>query len=180
MSSYLELIIGPMFSGKTTYIINKYKFFNKNNKKILAIKPFIDNRYSNNNKIISHNQECIDCKIINKLSDVDNEIYLYDIIIIDEGQFFDNLKEIIINWINNYNLYIIICGLNGDYKKEKIGEILELIPYCDECIKLNSLCSICNDGTKAPFTYRTIKSDEKILIGENDKYMPVCRKHHRN
>ncbi len=169
-----------MFSGKTSYLINKYNYYKKNNKKILSIKPVIDDRYMNN-KIISHNKEYIDCTIINKLSDINNnDLLLYDILIIDEGQFFDDLKEIIIYLIDNYNLHIIICGLNSDYQKNKIGQILDLIPYCDNCIKLNSLCAKCNDGTKAPFTYRIINSDKQILIGSNDMYIPVCRKHHNN
>ena len=58
MTSYLELIIGPMFSGKTTYIINKYKLYLKENKKILCIKPNIDNRFINN-KIVTHNQDLV-------------------------------------------------------------------------------------------------------------------------
>lgn len=177
MTSYLELIIGPMFSGKTTYLINKYKLYQEENKKILCIKPIIDNRFITN-KIVSHNQEYIDCKTINSLSEIDNdELNLYDILIIDEGQFFNDLKEIIIKLLENYNLHIIICGLNGDYKKEKIGEILDLISHSDECVKLNSICSKCNNGTKAPFTNRIIDSNEKILIGGNNIYEPVCRKH---
>lgn len=180
MSSYLELIIGPMFSGKSTYLINKYKFYLLNNKKILSIKPLIDNRYITD-KIVTHTQEFIDCKIINKLSDINNnDLLLYDVLIIDEGQFFNDLKNIIIEWINKYNLHIIISGLNSDYKKEKIGQILDLIPYCDNCIKLNSTCNKCNDGTIAPFTYRIIKSEEQILIGGTDIYIPVCRKHYDN
>lgn len=178
MTSYLELIIGPMFSGKTTYIINKYKLYLKENKKILCIKPNIDNRFINN-KIVTHNQDFIDCTIIQNLSEIDNDnLKTYDVLIIDEGQFFNDLKEIVIKFLENYNLHIIICGLNGDYKKEKIGYILDLIPYSDECTKLNSICIKCNNNTKAPFTNRIIESNNKILIGGNNIYEPVCRKHH--
>ena len=178
MTSYLELIIGPLFSGKTTYIINKYKSYVEENKKVLCIKPNIDNRFITN-KIVTHNKDFIDCKTLNNLSEIDNnELKIYDVLIIDEGQFFSDLKETIIKFLDIYNLHIIICGLNCDYKKEKIGDILDLIPHSDQCIKLNSICIKCNNNTIAPFTNRIIKSNEQILIGGNDMYEPVCRKHH--
>ena len=62
--SYLELIIGPMFSGKSSrliQIIRKYKVLNKS---ILVIKPIIDNRYSHNSHIITHDQVLFEFEFI--------------------------------------------------------------------------------------------------------------------
>jgi thymidine kinase len=176
--SKLELYIGPMFSGKTTELIRQIRLLKIINKKILIVKPIIDNRYDEN-KIVSHNMDGENCIIVNKLNEISNDtIKLNDVIIIDEGHFFDDLKENISYWLNNNNIHIIIGGLDGDYKMNKIGQILELIPIADKCIKLNSICLLCNDGTKAPFTLRKIKSSEQICIGGNDIYISVCRKHH--
>jgi len=178
MSSKLELIIGPMFSGKSTELIRRARLFTIINKKVLVIKPNIDNRYSEN-KIVSHSFESVQCITLNNLNELNN-IQSYQVIIIDEGQFFNDLKNTIIEWLDKYNLYIIIGGLDGDFEKNPIGQILSLIPHADICQKINSLCTICNDGTPAAFTYRKNQSKDIILIGGNDSYIPVCKKHNNN
>lgn len=178
MTSNLELIIGPMFSGKSTEIIKRANLLIKNNNKILIIKPILDNRY-NENKITSHNLECIDCRTISKLNDItDDEINSIDTLIIDEGQFFDDLFQMVTKWLNNNSINIIIAGLDGDFKQNPIGQILNLIPLSDECIKLKSVCNRCNNKTPAPFTHRINSSNSIILIGGSESYIPVCRKHY--
>jgi len=74
---------------------------------------------------------------------------------------------------------VLISGLDGDYKRNKFGEILDLIPHADNLIKLNALCAICNNGTEAPFTwkYSEYQTDSIIDISV-DKYIPLCRKHY--
>ena len=176
----LELIIGPMFSGKSTEIIKRVRLLKLINKKILIVKPTIDNRYIEG-KITSHNFESVDCKIVNKLNEIDeSEINNIDTLIIDEGQFFDDLYITVSNWINTYPINIIVAGLDGDFQQKPIGQILNLIPLSNKCIKLNSVCNICKDGTEAPFTLRIIESKETILIGGTESYIPVCRRHYRS
>jgi thymidine kinase len=141
--SKLELIIGPMFSGKSTEIIKRVRLNKIINKKILIIKPKIDNRYIEN-KITSHDLESVECKIINNLNEIsDEEIKNIDVLIIDEGQFFNDLYDNINKWLNNYPINIIVAGLDGDFQRKPIGQILNLIPLSDKCIKLNSICNIC-------------------------------------
>jgi thymidine kinase len=178
MSGNLELVIGPMFSGKSTEIIKRVRLLKIINKKFLILKPKIDNRYIEG-KITSHNFESVDCKIINNLNEIsDSEINKLDTLIIDEGQFFTDLFENVSKWLNNYSINIIVAGLDGDFQQKPIGQILNLIPLANKCIKFNSVCNICKDGTEGPFTYRHIKSNETILIGGLDTYIPVCRKHY--
>ena len=69
-----------------------------------------------------------------------------------------------------------MCGLDGDSNRKRFGQMLDLIPICDKVTKLRSLCAICKNGNKAPFTLRTTTtSEEQILIGSDDCYKPVCR-----
>jgi len=178
--SRLELIIGPMFSGKSTELIRKIRLLQQINKKVLVIKPTIDNRY-NEHKLTTHNYDSVDCIVLKCLSDIDMKLVKScDMIVIDEGQFFSDLKETVLFWLVNYKINIIIGGLDGDYQRNPIGNILELIPHSDVCTKLTSLCIDCNDGTAAPFTRRIIKSNEQILVGGSDMYEPVCRQHFHN
>jgi thymidine kinase len=177
MCGKLELIIGPMFSGKSTELIRRIKLLQKIEKKVLVTKPTIDSRY-NKDKITSHNFESVECMVLNRLDEIpDEEIKKYDIIVVDEGQFFSDLVPTVTKWIDNFDVDIIVGGLDGDFQRQPIGTILNLIPYADKCYKLNSLCNMCKDGTEAPFTFRLVNSTDKVLVGGSESYIPVCRKH---
>lgn len=177
MSGKLELIIGPMFSGKSTEIIRRVRLLQKIEKVVLVIKPKIDTRHAHD-KITSHNFETMDCIVLARLDELSDEfITKHHTIVIDEGQFFPDLKETIIRWIDCLSLNIIIGGLSGDFQRKPLGQILDLIPHADQCYKLNSLCNICKDGTKAPFSLRLVESSDTVLIGGAESYIPVCRKH---
>jgi thymidine kinase len=167
-----------MFSGKSTELIRRIRLLQKINKNVLVVKPKIDNRY-NEDKLTTHNFDSVDCIVVDRLEELTlNEEY--NTIVIDEGQFFIDLKTTVLRWLVDYDINIIVGGLDGDFQKNPIGEILELIPHSDNCIKLNSLCMICKDGTPAPFTKRMIKSNDKVLVGGSESYMPVCRTHYNS
>ena len=173
----LEIFLGPMFAGKSTEIIRRIRKMKFIGKKILVVKPQIDNRY-NEDKITSHDYETADCIIVTNLSELN--VKDYNTIIIDEGQFFNDLKEYVISWVDIFDINVVVAGLDGDFQRQPIGQILELIPYADSCVKLNALCSKCKDGTNASFTHRIIHSNEQILIGGSDTYIPLCRKCYLN
>lgn len=174
----LKIFLGPMFAGKSTEIIRRIRKMKFIGKKILVVKPQIDNRY-NEDKITSHDYETADCIIVTNLSELQN-IKDYNTIIIDEGQFFNDLKENVILWVDTFDINVVIAGLDGDFQRQPIGQMLELIPYADSCVKLNALCSKCKDGTNASFSHRIIHSNEQILIGGSDTYIPLCRKCYLN
>lgn len=177
MCGKLEIIIGPMFSGKSTELIRRIRLLQKIEKKVLVIKPIIDSRY-NQSKITSHNYESVECKILEKLNEIsDEEVIKYNTIVIDEGQFFSDLVPTVTKWIDSFYIDIIVGGLDGDFQRQPIGTILNLIPHADQCYKLNSLCNICKDGTEAPFSFRLVNSEDKVLVGGSESYIPVCRKH---
>jgi len=173
----LELIIGPMFSGKSSELIRKIRLAKTINKKVLVIKPLIDNRYDNS-KIVSHSFEAENCETVQKLEMLNDKIIDYDLIIIDEGQFFSDLKDIVIKWVEVNNKHVIVGGLDGDFKRKPIGQILDLIPYSNKCYKINSLCKTCGDGTEANFSHRiSSENNNQVLVGGNEMYMALCRKH---
>jgi thymidine kinase len=173
----LKLVLGPMFSGKTTELIRDIRLLKIIQKTALVIKPLIDNRYSND-MIASHNLEKEKSVCSSNLETLDILVKEYDTVIIDEGHFFPDLKKYVLKWVNEYGIHIIVGGLDGDYKREPIGQILELIPHCDNFMKFNSLCKMCNDGTPAIFTHRKIASQEQVLVGGSETYEPLCRTHY--
>ena len=172
---YLELILGPMFSGKSSRLIQIVRKYKTLNQRILIVKPIIDNRYSKKSEIITHDkitEPCMSCSNLEVIADLINN---YDVILIEEGQFFADLYTYVIEWCKTKQIYI--AGLNGDANKQLFGEIHKLIPHADEIIFMKALCKICNDGTPAIFTKKIISNDNVIQVGGAELYSAVCRNH---
>lgn len=180
---YLKLVMGCMFSGKTTYIIRECKKWQSINKNVLMINYAMDKRYSDKDKVVSHDRLSVDCVMVDKFTDKLNlMIENYDVILINEGQFFSDLRKNVKYWCDELKKIVVVSGLDGDYIRGKFGEITDLIPDCDDLIKLKAYCSICKDGTDAIFTWKVIDNPanpKKVLIDiGTDKYVPLCRKHY--
>ena len=184
-TSYLEIVVGPMYSGKTSYLVEQYKKYKYIGKNVICLNYVDDIRYGSE-ELSTHDLIKIPCIFVNQLSDIwsnpshpnYSDIRNCDIILINEGQFFADLKSVVLDMIERCDgsqKSVYISGLDGDYCRRTFGQILDLIPFCDRVTKKNALCANCRDGTPAPFTHRIIKSTEQIVIG-TDIYMPLCRK----
>jgi thymidine kinase len=175
----LNIIIGPMFSGKTTYILNKLNQFSSIDLKCLYINSSKDSReenndYSTHNPTIgsSGNISSIKCDTLYNIP-VDD----FDVIGIDEYGLFENYNTLIIEWVEHKKKTVIVCGLNGDFLRRKFGFIIDLIPLADDVKVLNPYCQGCKDKSlisKAIFSKRITDDTDIINIGK-DNYKPVCR-----
>jgi thymidine kinase len=195
--SYLELFIGPMFSGKTSKLVEIYKQCLFCNIQVAVINHSIDKRYDDT-LLSTHDKIMIPCIQTNKLIDVwyyktdkrgnegldeddiiwrqfDDTIKLInaDVILINEGQFFEDLCPAVDHMLK-HNKKIYVCGLDGDFERKKFGQILDLIPLCDKITKMTSLCSLCKNGTAGIFSKRISSEKEQTVVG-SDNYIPVCR-----
>jgi len=198
---YLELIIGPMFSSKTSSLLEIYKQCKFCNIPVSIINHSIDKRY-HDTMISSHDKIMAPCIQANTLDEVwmnksfpdccteghcneglcenkrestaaHKSLRNSDVILINEGQFFPDLYDVVLDMLEN-NKKVYICGLDGDFERKKFGAILDLIPLCDKVNKLTSLCSLCRDGTRGIFSMRLTNETEQTLVG-SDNYIPVCR-----
>jgi thymidine kinase len=176
MNSKLDIIIGPMFSGKSFELIRRIRLLKILEKEYLVIKPKLDDRYTDENVICTHNYDKEKCIQVKKLSESYHNNYNYDTIFIDEAQFFPDLKDFVLNVLEKKNINIVMAGLDGDFLRKPFGQVLELIPYSDTCIKKRALCKICKDGSHALFSHRISSRDEQVLVGSTETYTPVCRK----
>ena len=166
-----------MYSGKTSRIIELYKQYSFCNIPVVAINHILDCRYDKE-LICSHDHKKIPCIRLDNLS----ELMIHykplltntHVVLINEGQFFPDLKESVIQLLK-MGKQIHISGLDGDFKREKFGQILDLIPLCDNVVKLTSLCSMCRDGTVGIFSKRTSFETEQTVVGSTN-YLPVCRR----
>lgn len=178
----IELIIGCMYSGKTTELIRQINRFQTLQKKMFIITHCLDTRYDEMGMICSHDNKKLKGNSFSKLIDslTNTELLNAEIIFIEEGHFFPDLSKIVLYLANSLNKTIIISGLDGDFEGKPFEEIIQLIPNCEKLIKLNALCKKCNNGMEAIFSKRIIDSKEKQLVGSEGIYEAVCRKHFYN
>lgn len=176
MEGKLHLILGSMYSGKSTKLINELKKNRAIGKNIFCINSKIDTR-TPNKKIKTHDGIHIQSstvEFLNSLTIPEN----IDVIGIDEAQFFKDLIPFVTK-MNQVGVSVIVAGLDGDSNQEKFGNILDLIPIADSYEKVYSFCKICKDGTPGSFTKRISNTKNKILIGSDEHYIAVCKKHLR-
>ena len=188
----IDLILGPMFSGKTTQLIHKIDKF-AICKKCCLIKHSIDDRYGSTNEIKTHtgafggksisrqNLIIISVAKLSQVEDVLGELSIdlntIEVIGIDEGQFFDDLCEYSNKWANNGKI-ITISALDGTYDQEQFPAIKKIIPYCTSFYKLTAVCELCGDMNAHLTQIRecpTTDKTNKIIVGGKDKYFPICR-----
>ena len=180
---HLTLIIGPMFSGKSTNVIRRIRKAQALGLKTLNITSILDNRYdSSSSRIITHDKEYIEALGVKVLEGIElsSEYKEADLIVIEEAQFFSGLRGFVMNAIENNGKNVIVAGLNGDSDRAPFGEILDLIPMADEIYHLMALCKRCDDGCAALFTalVNGCKDGEQICVGGADKYEAMCRRHY--
>lgn len=185
---YLELILGPMYSGKSSRLVELYNQCTFCDIPVAAINHDIDDRYDEQPSIVTHDKIKIPCLKTSELKHVWKPDTKHcsngesanclmtkysNVILINEGQFFSDLFEVV-NDMVKHGKKVYICGLDGDFERKKFGQILDLIPLCDKVTKLTSLCSLCKDGTPGIFSMRLSKETEQTVVG-SENYIPVCR-----
>lgn len=178
---YLELILGPMFSGKTTQLIQKYNNYTYIGKSVVVINYADDKRY-HDSMLSTHDKKMIPCILTydlhdmwaNPLNEYYAQIHSADVILINEGQFFEFIKDTVVDMVDNEDKIVYICGLDGDFQRQMFGELIYLLPFCDKITKLHSLCAECKNGKKGIFSCRITKETSQVVIG-SDNYKPLCR-----
>jgi thymidine kinase len=176
----LELYIGPMFAGKSTTLLNIIK-----RNKFMSIPTFcvtssLDTRWDNKDiSITSHTGEKCAASSTTRLMDLKlhPNYKTAKCIIIEEAQFFSDLKEFVLHAVEVDEKDVVCAGLDGDSLRRPFGQILDLIPYCNSVTKLNAKCAQCkNNGL---FTFRKSQANtNQVMVAGADEYEPLCRKHY--
>lgn len=180
-SGQISLIIGPMFSGKSTELLRYLNVYCRCFKTVFVTNTIDTRAYLSHNPIINTNLKntTIDYK---QCSDLNiEELAKYDVVGIDEAQFFKNLKEPVLE-LAKLNKIIFIAGLDADSEQKMFTEITDLIPYAIDVKKQTALCNKCieeQNGTVnvAPATIRKTQDKERLIVGQEDTYSVVCLKH---
>ena len=179
MRGNLETIVGAMFAGKTSELLKRILWAKHQNKKIIVLKPSIDNRYSSK-KIITHNDLSHECYPMTNWSNVLNEFEfdknLVDVVFLDEIQFMDtsdtlkNVEEIL-----NKGIDVVCAGLDQDSRGKPWETSSMLLGLSDKIVKIYGFCNVC--GIEATKTFRKTEGGERTQVGAANIYEPRCLKH---
>ena len=169
----IEVICGSMFSGKTEEWIRRMKRAKFAKQNVEIFKPSIDVRYSDVD-VVSHDSNTIASTPIESSGSILLLSSDKDVVGIDEAQFLDDGLVEVCNRLANQGVRVIIAGLDMDYKGVPFGPIPALCAIADEVTKVHAICVKC--GHLAYVSHRLSKSDKRVLLGEQDKYEPLCRK----
>jgi thymidine kinase len=167
----LHLIMGGMFSGKTTKLVQNISRLKAIGIKCVIIKPALDTR--NAGCIQTHAGLQIPAVTTSDLLLVD--LRSYDCIGIDEAQFFPNLVPAVRLLVEKHKKKVFVAGLNGDFRRKRFGDISDLLCLADDMEYARAMCSGCKNGELASFSLRVDESTNQTCIGGADKYRAVCR-----
>ena len=179
MRGTLETIVGAMFAGKTSELLKRILWAEHQGKRILVIKPKVDNRYSQE-LISTHNDLTHPCYPIINWNDVKMKYKLnkenFDIIFLDEIQFMDPQETInYVEEILQNGIDVICAGLDQDSRGKPWETSSFLLGLADKITKIYGFCNVC--GVEATKTYRKVQGGERTQVGAADIYEPRCLKH---
>ncbi len=168
----IEVITGSMFSGKTEELIRRLRRAQFAGLKVEIFKPSLDKRYSET-RVVSHD----DKSIVSTPVDNASAIMLYagdvNVVGIDEAQFFDNSIVEVCNKLADNGIRVLVAGLDMDFLGNPFGPMPALLAIAEFVTKVHAICMRC--GNLAQYSFRKSDEDQVVVLGEKDKYEPLCR-----
>ena len=172
LGGWIEVVCGPMFSGKTEELIRRMRRAQIAGQKVEIFKPVSDVRYDDE-EVVSHDKNSIHSMPVESSS---NMLLLADdvqVVGIDEAQFFDDGIVEVVNTLANQGKRVVIAGLDKDFKGRPFGPMPQLLATAEYVTKLHAICR--RTGGPAHFSYRKVAGDQTFMLGETGEYEPVSR-----
>ncbi|XP_002127533.2 thymidine kinase, cytosolic-like [Ciona intestinalis] len=166
----IQVILGPMFSGKSTELLRRIRRYQITQRNCLVIKYAHDNRYSDDS-MATHDKQVTKAVKATRLLALKN-LDSYSVIGVDEGQFFPDIVQFC-DSMSSSGKTVIVAALDGTFERKPFGAVLELIPIAETVVKLSAVCNSCH--REAAFTKRLGFETAVEVIGGTDKYMAACR-----
>lgn len=171
-TGWIEVICGSMFSGKTEELIRRLKRARIARQSVEIFKPSVDTRYSEED-VVSHDDNAIHCTPVQAASQLLLLAAGYDVVGIDEAQFFDSELVNVCNQLADMGTRVIVAGLDMDYTGKPFGPIPALMATAEYVDKVHAVCIEC--GGLAHYSHRTVDLEGQVVLGETDRYEPLCR-----
>jgi thymidine kinase len=182
----LELLIGPMFAGKSSAIQSIVRRHQSMGWSVFVVTNSMDTRYSEMPAVVNHDRIAIPAIAVSNLMPLLShaEYASSRLVIIEEAQFFSDLIPFVRRVVDTDKKHCVVVGLDGDAERRPFGSVLELVPLCDRVTKLTAMCKRCGDGTPALFTFAAgaqaaaANAEGVPCVGSDELYIPLCRKHY--
>lgn len=172
-SGWIEVITGSMFSGKTEELLRRLNRAIIAKQKIEIFKPVLDTRYARE-QVVSHNFKAVRSTPVHFANDIILLAGSYEVVGIDEAQFFDDQLVDVCTKLANNGKRVIVAGLDMDFSGKPFGAIPALMSVAEYITKVHAICMVC--GAVASYSYRLTGSEEKVMLGEKEVYEARCRK----
>jgi len=168
----IEVITGSMFSGKTEELIRRLRRAQYAGLKVEIFKPSLDKRYSET-RVVSHDDKSILSTPVDNASAILLLAGDVNVVGIDEAQFFDNSIVDVCNRLADSGIRIVVAGLDMDFLGNPFGPMPGLLSIAEFVTKVHAICMRC--GNLAQYSFRKSNEDQVVVLGEKDKYEPLCR-----
>ncbi|GJM61766.1 thymidine kinase [Persicobacter diffluens] len=172
-AGWVEVICGSMFSGKTEELIRRVNRALIAKQKVVIFKPSIDTRYAEE-EVVSHNANAVVCKPLRAVLEILDHADDYEVVGIDEAQFFGMELVEVANKLANQGKRVILAGLDMDFEGKPFGPMPGLMATAEFVTKVNAICAQC--GSVASYSFRMTANEEQVVLGEKEAYEPRCRK----
>ena len=172
-TGWIEVVCGSMFSGKTEELIRRLNRARIAKQKVEIFKPAVDTRYDEQD-VVSHDATAVKSNPVQSASQILFYADEFEVVGIDEAQFFDDELVHVCNELANRGKRVIVAGLDMDFTGKPFGPIPQLMATAEYVTKVHAICIRC--GNLANYSHRITKNDQLVLLGETDAYEPLCRK----
>ena len=179
----LEVICGPMFSGKTEELLRRIRRAQIAKLPVALFKPATDKRYDDV-EVVSHDKNAMSSIVVNGSQALWDHIQDarqrepgrregFSIVAVDEAQFFDKRLPEVCNNLANQGYRVIVAGLDLDYEGVPFGPMPLLLALAEEVTKLHAVCV--ETGRAAHFSHRIAGGQNQVELGAQDRYIPLAR-----
>ncbi|MBI5497593.1 MAG: thymidine kinase [Deltaproteobacteria bacterium] len=173
-TGWVEVICGPMFSGKTEELIRRLRRAELARQKVQSFKPSRDNRYDAT-QIVSHSQQRRDGHAVESSADLRAAVLPdVQVIGIDEVQFFDAGIVEVVDTLATQGKRVLVAGLDQDYLGRPFEPMPQLLAIAEYITKTLAICMVC--GNPAGRSQRLVQTGDRVLVGSHDSYEARCRK----
>jgi len=169
---WIEVICGSMFSGKTEELIRRLRRAQFAKQRVEIFKPTVDSRYDDEN-VVSHQGNEIRSTPVPAAANIRILADGYDVVGIDEAQFFDDEIVTVCNDLANSGVRVIVAGLDMDFKGNPFGPMPALMATAEYVTKVHAVCT--RTGNLANYSFRKAPDDNLVLLGEKEEYEPLSR-----
>jgi thymidine kinase len=171
---WIEVICGPMFSGKSEELIRRLRRARIARKRVQVFKPTIDDRYALD-EIVSHGDQRMKSEVVDRAKEILEKLdWRTQVIGIDESNFFGPELADVAQQLADSGKQVILSGLDTDYMGRPFPPMPDLLCLAESITKMLAICMRC--GNPAKHTQRLVESEELIVVGAAGMYEARCRR----